>query len=138
MREGKRLLYFVGIFFFFSFFLTGGKFEEKEIKTLENVFVLNWKENKIKILLDGQEKTYICDEYAREEKTDMPADIIMRGRRVLQVRQKSEQAIEVWKGERKKRNNVNIVLQKGEEKEKILIAARKRWIEEKLFGYQLI
>lgn len=141
MCKGKRLLYFVAIFFFFSLFLTGGSFEEKEIKTLENVFILNWKENKIKILIDGQEKIYICDEYARKEKTDMPADLIMRGERVLQVRQREKEVIETFKverGEKKKTNSVNIFAVKGREQKKVLSAAKKRWTKELLFGHQLI
>ncbi len=141
LREGKRLLYFVAIFFLFSLFLTGGRLEEKEIKILENVFILNWKENKIKILLDGQEKIYICDEYARQEKIDIPADIIMRGERVLQVRERDKQVMETFKverGEKKLKNSINIFAVRGKEQKKILIAAKKRWIKEFLFGHQLI
>lgn len=141
MRKGKQLLYFVAVFFFFSLFLTGGSFEEKEIKTLENIFILNWKENKIKILLDGQEKIYICDEYARKEKKDIPADLIMRGERVLQVWEKDKQVIETFKVERgikNTRSSMNIFIVKGSEQKKILTAARKRWTKEMLFGHQLI
>lgn len=136
MREGKRLLYFVAVFFFFSLFLTGGRFEEKEIKTLENVFILNWKENKIRVLLDGQEKIYICDEYARKEKVDIPADLVMRGERVLQVREK--EVIETFKVERGERKNRGNILGRKEESERILTAAKKRWTKEVLFGYELV
>lgn len=139
MQKGKRLLYFVTVFFFFSLFLTGAGLEEKEIKTLENVFILNWKENKIKILLNGQEKIYICDEYARKEKTGIPADIIMRGKRVLQVQQENQvvEAFGVKKGERIKKSTVNLLTVNKKEEEKILKMAKKKWTREKLFGYKL-
>lgn len=136
MQEGKQLLYFVAVFFFFSLFLTGGRFEEKEIKTLENVFILNWKENKIRVLLDGQEKIYICDEYSRKEKVDIPADLVMRGERVLQVREK--EVIETFKVERGERKNRENIFGRKEESERILTAAKKRWTKEVLFGYELI
>lgn len=138
MRKGKRLLYFVTVFFFFSLFLTGASFEEKEMRTLENVFILNWKENEIKLLLNGQEKIYICDEYARKEKTGISADIIMRGKRVLQVRQENQTvgAFGVKKGKRVKERAVNL-LAVDKKEEKILEMAREKWMREKLFGYKL-
>lgn len=137
LREGKRLIYFVAVFFFFSLFLVGGCLEEKEIKTLENVFILNWKENKIKLLLNGQEKVYICDEYAKKEKTGISADIIMRGKRVLQVQQENQvvEAFSVKKGERIEGRSVNM-LAVNKKEEKILEIAKERWMMEKLFGYK--
>lgn len=138
LRKGKRLLYFVTVFFFFSLFLTGASFEGKEMRTLENVFILNWKENEIKLLLNGQEKIYICDEYARKEKTGISADIIMRGKRVLQVRQENQTvgAFGVKKGKRVKERAVNL-LAVDKKEEKILEMAREKWMREKLFGYKL-
>ncbi len=158
MRKRKTVFYVVSIFFFFSFFLTGGSFEKSEMKTLENVFIISWKGNKMKILLNGQEKMCICDEYKKIEKTEIPADIVMRGKRILQVRDKTikemqvgeamegdekiedEEAVEVFKmvgGEDTQQRYKNIIAVGGKEEEKILNAARKKWKRERLFEHKL-